>query len=154
MPTSKKSEPKRRKSSPEKKLKLKLWELCKQLTRRAYGTTCYTCGKTNLAGSSQHTGHFVPSSICGGYLRYDLRNLRIQCYRCNIDLSGNGAVFYRNLVRDNGQEYVDQIFRDKERIQKVDSTFLLNKIYEYERLLHGQTALADGSGSVSSSAKL
>lgn len=124
-----------KKSTPEKKLKLKLWELCKQLTRLNYGNSCYTCGKSGLAGSSWQTGHFVPSSICGGFLRYDLRNLRPQCYRCNIDLSGNGAIFYRNLVRDRGQPYVDEIFRDKERVQKVDVVFLQNKIEEYQALL-------------------
>lgn len=127
---------KRRKGSTDiKKAKTKLWELCKQLTRKTYGNTCYTCGKKGLAGSSWQTGHFIASSIGGTYLRYDLRNLRPQCYRCNIDFSGNGAVFYRLLVGDCGQEYVDELFRDKERIVKADLPFYLGKIAEYEKLL-------------------
>ena len=127
--------PIRRKSTPEKLLKKKLWELCKLIIREAYGNECYTCGKTGLAGSSWHTGHFIASSICGLYLRYDLRNLRPQCYRCNIDLSGNGAVFYRRMVEDEGQEYVDELFRDKERITKSSTQFYQERILEYTRVL-------------------
>lgn len=126
---------KRKSKTPEAKLKEKLWELCKKLTRLAYGTTCYTCGKAGLSGSTQQTGHFIPSSICGAYLRYDLRNLRIQCYRCNIDLSGSGAVFYRNLVRDCGQSYVDDLFKDKQKIVKADRAFYQSLIDRYTDLL-------------------
>lgn len=68
-------------------------------------------------------------------LRYDLRNLRPQCYRCNIDLSGNGAVFYRKLTMDKGQDYVDQLFRDKERITKSSVTFYQSLIDDYEKKL-------------------
>lgn len=124
----------RRKSTPERKLKTELWELCKQIIRYAYGNTCYTCGKTGLAGSSWHTGHFIPSAVCGAYLRYDLRNLRPQCYRCNIDLSGNGAVFYRQMVEDEGQEYVDQLFADKNKIIKADCNYYRNLIEEYKAI--------------------
>lgn len=126
---------KRKKKTPEAKLKAELWELCKRIIRQRYGNTCYTCDKTNLSGSSWHTGHFVASSICGAYLRYDLRNLHIQCYRCNIDLSGNGAIFYRRLVSDCGQDYVDQISADKDRITKLNRAFLEQKIEEYKAIL-------------------
>lgn len=110
---------KKGKTSALAKRKKKLWELCKQYIRGKYGNTCYTCGKGNLSGSSWQTGHFIPSSVCGGYLRYDPRNLRPQCFRCNIDLSGNGAIFYRKLVEDEGQEYVDTLFEDKNRVVKT-----------------------------------
>jgi hypothetical protein len=120
-----------RKKTPEAKLKKALWELCKTLIRAKYGNTCYTCGKTGLAGSTWQTGHFIPASICGAYLRWDLRNLRPQCYRCNIDLSGNGAVFYRKLVLEEGQEYVDQLFKDKDMDIKASRTFLQGLIDDY-----------------------
>lgn len=132
---AKTSTPKRRKATPQKKLKQKLWELCKQLTRLKYGNTCYTCGKTELVGSNWHTGHFIASSICGLYLRYDLRNLRPQCYRCNINLSSNGSMFYRNMVEREGIEYIEGIFRDKERITKSSIVFYEKLIEEYTLLL-------------------
>jgi hypothetical protein len=125
----------RKKKSEVSKLKKKLWELCKQIIRKRYKNTCYTCKKHPLEASNWQTGHFVPSSISGANLRYDLRNLRPQCYRCNINLSGNGAIFYRNLVQDEGQEYVDQLFRDKQIIIKADESWYLEKIAEYEELL-------------------
>lgn len=135
-PITKSKKPKRVKVASEiKKAKKRLWELCKQIIRKTYGNTCYTCKKTGLVGSSWQTGHFIASSIGGAYLRFDLRNLRPQCYRCNIDLSGSGAVFYRTLVLDKGQQYVDELFRDKERVVKADLPFYLGKIDEYEKLL-------------------
>lgn len=43
-----------------------------------------------------------------------------------------GAEFYRRLVLIEGQEYVDQLFRDKQLITKADSIFYLAKIKEFE----------------------
>ncbi len=119
----------------DKTLKKKLWELCKQITRKTYGNTCYACGKKGLEGSDWHTGHFIPSASGGAFLRYDLRNLRPECYNCNINLGGNGACYYRNLVAREGQEYVDQLFKDKQKIIKADWVWLQAKIAEYEAKL-------------------
>jgi hypothetical protein len=66
-----------------------------------------------VAGVNWHTGHFLPKGSCGSFLKYDLRNLRPQCYNCNINLGGNGAVFMQKMIIRDGQEYVDQIFKDK-----------------------------------------
>lgn len=126
---------KKKSRTPEAKLKAELWELCKQIIRKKYGNICYTCGKEGLSGANWHTGHFVSSSVCGGYLRYDLRNLRPQCYMCNISLSGNGAFYYHRILDIHGQEYIDNIFADKARITKLDRTFLEAKISEYKELL-------------------
>lgn len=128
---------------PKKKtpaqLKKKLWELCKQITRARYqksdGTwNCFTCGRLIDDPAKAQTGHFIASGTCGAFLRYDLRNLRIQDYYCNINLGGNGSSFYRNLVEEEGQEYVDQLFRDKQKVIKADVIFYQSKIDEYEQL--------------------
>jgi hypothetical protein len=87
-----------------------------------------------LVGSSWQTGHFIPSSVGGAFLRYELRNLRPQCYRCNIDLSGNGAMFYKLLVEREGQAYVDQLFLDKQKTTKADKIWLQSIIDKYEAL--------------------
>lgn len=115
-------------------VKNKIWELCKQITRRKYGTTCYTCGATDLSGSNWQTAHFIPSSTCGAFLRYDLRNLRPCCYRCNINLGGNGAIYYRKMIEEVGQESVDKIFADKNLIIKADITFYGEKLRELESI--------------------
>ena len=126
--------------SPLKKAKEKLWELCKQIVRKKYqnpdGTwNCYTCGRHIDSPSKAQTGHFIPSGSCGAFLRHDLRNLRIQDYFCNINLGGNGAEFYKRMVKEVGQKEVDQIFKDKQKSVKADILFYTRKIAEYEKLL-------------------
>ncbi len=116
----------------------KLWVECKRIVRDIYkrgdGTyNCYTCPQTNLTGSNCQTGHFIPKSVCGAFLKYDLRNLRIQCFRCNCNLSGNGAIFYRNMVRDEGQEYVDQLFLDKQKSIKAIDHYLI-QLAQYKEM--------------------
>lgn len=111
-----------------KTLKNKIWKLCRELTRKKYGMDCYTCERKNLEGKDCHTGHFIPSSS-GLILRYDLRNLRPQCYNCNINLGGNGAEFYRRMVEREGQEYVNNLFKLKELVV-FDKSFLENKLLE------------------------
>lgn len=118
-----------------KSLKTELWELCKQIIRKKYGNTCFTCGKSGLEGSNWHTGHFIPSASGGILLRYHLDNLFCQCYHCNVNLGGNGAVFYRNLVAQKGQDYVDTLFKIKNQSAKADILFYENKIQEYKKIL-------------------
>ena len=95
-------------------LKRRLWELCKQIIRAEYGQgngtwICYTSGKLIIDPRDAHTGHFIHSSLCSVELRYDLKNLRIQSYDQNINKNGNTLQFEDNLIRDHGQEYVDEL---------------------------------------------
>ena len=80
--------------------KVRLWQLCKEIVRKRYGNTCYTCGKKGLFGSNWHTAHFIPSSICSAELRYELRNLRPCCYHCNVNLSGNWPAYEKALLKE------------------------------------------------------
>lgn len=122
-----------KKQKTVKQLKKILWEECRRIAIAKYGNTCFTCGKF-CEGSGMHLGHFLPSAACGAFLRYDLRNLRIQCYFCNINLGGNGSEYYPRLVQEMGQGHVDQIFRDKHISVKADSHWYLSKIEEYKLL--------------------
>jgi len=115
-----------------------LWQMCRQIAHKIYPPEngvykCYTCSKP-IEGSNKQLGHFIPSSTCGAFLRYSMRNLRFQCYHCNINCGGQGAEFYRRLVRDEGQEYVDQLFIDKEKIVKAYD-FYLDTIENYKKML-------------------
>lgn len=127
------------KTPTAKTLKKKLWELCKQIIRKKYqkkdGTwNCFTCGRLIDEPAKAQTGHFIPSGSCGAYLRYDLRNLRIQDYYCNINLGGNGSEFYRKMVEEVGQKEVDKLFQDKNKVIKADIIFYANKINEYQKI--------------------
>jgi 5-methylcytosine-specific restriction endonuclease McrA len=102
-----KKTPLRKKSkSPLRKLKDKLWELCKQITRLRHGNTCFTCSYNPLEGSNWHTGHFIPDSTSSVEVRYDLNNLRPQCRNCNFWKSGDWPTYEANLIRDHGPDYV------------------------------------------------
>ena len=113
----------------------KLWQLCRKLADKLYPPTCYTCGAANLTGSNKQLGHFIPSSTCGAYLRYDMRNLRFQCMRCNIHAGGNGAEYYRRMVTEVGQDAVDQLFKDKEVFTKADRLWYEREIAAKKELL-------------------
>lgn len=123
------------------KLKNKLWDECKRLVRAKYineqgNWNCFTCDRLIDEPAKAQTGHFLPSSTCGAFLRYDLRNLRIQCYNCNINQGGAGAEFYRRLVEENGQDYVDQLFKDKHVSIKADVWWYQEMIDKYKEFTY------------------
>lgn len=96
------------------KLKKKLWEECKRIVRLRYvkhdGTwNCYTCGAHLTSPSQAQTGHFIHSSVCSVEMRYDLGNLRVQCYRCNINLSGNWIEYEKRLNIEMGVGYTERL---------------------------------------------
>lgn len=125
---------KRKSKSPLAKLKDRLWELCKQITRKRHGYNCYTCGSYSPA---PHTGHFITDSTCSTELSYSLDNLRPQCFSCNIHKSGNWVVYEENLKRDMGADFPDKL---KKRNQETKGLMYRDdwyeqKIAEYEKIL-------------------
>ena len=121
------------------KLKNKLWDECKRIIRARYmfGENtwhCFTCGRLIDEPAKAQTGHFLPSSTCGAYLRYDLRNLRIQCYNCNINQGGAGADYYRRLQETEGQDYIDQLYKDKHISIKADVWWFQEMVEKYKQI--------------------
>jgi len=57
-------------------------------------------------------------------MKYDLRMLRPQCYNCNINWGGHGKIFYQNMLRIEGQGYMDQIEKDKQITVKAYDHYL------------------------------
>lgn len=83
-------------------LRKKAWELTSKYVRLREADAdgynrCVTCGTTKPWQELQ-AGHFVPQAQ-GNAARWDLRNIHCQCYRCNINLGGNGAE-YGPYIRD------------------------------------------------------
>ena len=116
-------------------LKKQLWELTKQIIRKRYGNTCYTCGAKDLIGSNWHTSHFIPSSIGGASLRYHFDNLRPACYNCNINKSGNWPAFLENLRAEIGNKRVNELLKLKNKTSKADRYFYTTKIKEYQEIV-------------------
>ena len=123
---------KRKKKSPLKILQETLWQECRRITKNKYIKDgkyyCYTCDKSIEKANCQ-LGHFIPSSVGGALLKYNLDNLRLQCWYCNMDLGGNGSEFYPRLVKEIGQEKVDYLFILKRKSVKAFDywTVLLEK---------------------------
>jgi hypothetical protein len=100
----------KRGKSEQSKLERKLWEVCREYASYLYDDTkCFTCDKP-VEGRNRQLGHFIPKATCGANLKYNIENLRWQCYHCNINLGGNGSEFYRRLVKQVGQKNVNHLF--------------------------------------------
>jgi len=90
------------------KLKEKVWKECKRIIQNRYGNNCYTCGKY-CEGSNRHTGHGKPNGALTLRYKFDLRNLRPQCYHCNINLGGCSDILIAKLEKEKeGLEFLKE----------------------------------------------
>ena len=122
------------------KLKKELWTLYAKYMKLKYSRdgeycSCFTCGVVLKIGTSNcQMGHWLPKGGYGfHYFTED--NTRPQCYHCNISLSGNTAVFERNLKAELGDEVVEEIYKTRHNSEKRDAFWYLNKIEEYKEKL-------------------
>lgn len=126
----------RKKKPAIKKLRGTLWKLCRQYAMLKYPHVCYTCGKRLKAGTSNmQLGHMFPSASCGAFLRYDMRNLRWQCFHCNINLGGNGAEFYRRMTQEVGESAIKKLCQERNLITKTDRFFYEKYIDLYQQAI-------------------
>lgn len=113
---------KRKSKSETRKVQDALWQECRRITLERYEKNgkhyCFTCDK-EVSGSNRQLGHFIANSVGGALLRYNLDNLRIQCYYDNINLGGNGAIFYKRLIEEKGQKHIDKLFALKNETTKA-----------------------------------
>lgn len=109
----------------------KLWQIVSKRIKERDKNICFTSGKF-VIGSNAHCGHGNPSSVCGGRLRYHPKNLHCQSYHENVNLGGNGRVYYRKQVEKYGQEVVDKLDKLQNKYIKVDEIFYQKMIDLYE----------------------
>ena len=110
---------KKQSKQPISKIQRLLWEECRRIIKQRYGNVCYTCGATNLTSSNWQIGHLFAKASLGAFLKYDLRVLRPQCFRCNIHFGGAGATFIENMRKRDGDSYVDAILLDRQKTVKA-----------------------------------
>lgn len=116
-----------------------LWQECRRiqgirLAKPDGSVDCYTCGKQNLLGSSRQLGHCPwPKATLGAFLKYDLRLLKWQCFRCNIDLSGLGGIAYPKMEKEFGKEYMEQLEKDRQVSVKAIDHYL-KLLEEYSKM--------------------
>lgn len=118
-----------------------IWEECKKLYKPQLGDICYTCG--SYLGNSpfnKHLGHGKPKASLPVKHKYDKRNLKNQCFNCNINLGGASDIFIAKLEKEKeGREFLEEACRyvdgvwyvKKEEDLSFDSrTFLENLLEE------------------------
>lgn len=137
-----------KKKSERKKLEDKVWDECKRIIREAYPNECFTCGAGNLEGSNWQTGHGKPKGSLPIKYKYDLRNLRPQCMRCNIHLGGQSDIFVARMYKDKeGKSFLkDACYKTDEGFWKVrggetmggkDAKFFLEELLkEYKEITY------------------
>lgn len=74
--------------------------------------TCYTCGVKRNWKEIQ-AGHFQSRQKYN--TRWDERNVKPQCRRCNMTNSGQQYVFGKRLNQDYGQQTAEQIIEDAKK---------------------------------------
>lgn len=133
------------KKSDRKKLEDKVWNECKRIIREKHGDNCYTCGARNLEGSNWQTGHGKAKGALSIRYKYDLRNLRPQCMRCNLHMGGMSDIFITKLEKEkDGLAFLKEscthtsdgwIIKHGDTMGGKDATFFLeNLLTEYKQL--------------------
>ena len=126
--------------------KKKLWELTSQYVRRRDHrefqagegksmaedlSKCVTCGNIKPWKELQ-AGHFVARAQ-GNATYFDLRNINSQCYRCNINLGGNGAEYYPFMEKKHGKAVIDEL-------RRLSNTTVKFTIPDYEEMIEEMKA--------------
>jgi len=108
--------------------KKEFWTVFSKFIRTRDENTCFTCDKKG-SGSGIHAGHFIPKSIGGLTLYFNEKNVHAQCYFCNINLGGNGAEYYRRMVKKYRKKTVDGLFKLR------DTGYKKYTIEDYQKLI-------------------
>ena len=126
---------KRKSKTPLAIAKTKLWKTLKQILEVRDGDVCISCGATGITGHNKHGGHFLPSASCGGFLRYDLRNVHSQCLTAesNVLLADGTYKSIKDIVAgDKLSAFNDVTLLPEEAVVLEESSFMPEKLFKVE----------------------
>jgi len=108
----------------QKKLDDKFSEYIRTKDADEFGIVkCYTCPEWEH-WKRMDCGHFISRKYTA--LRWDERQCKPQCPLCNRAKDGMNNVFKANLIRENGEEFVESLEIDKHQtIQMRDEDYKL-----------------------------
>jgi hypothetical protein len=112
-----------------KRAKERAWKAMSEYIRWRDYPGCYTCEAVGGI-ESMHAGHYIH-----GRLDYDEMNIHAQCVRCNVYLHGNLGVYAERLIKDHGQEAVDDLRKRANERKKYNVDELLVIEAEYKAKL-------------------
>jgi hypothetical protein len=125
-------------SKPKKKLSyrslvLKLDRIFSQYIRKrdsvdGYGA-CISCGK-NLSIKEAHAGHYVNRAVMS--LRFDEKNVNMQCPHCNTYRVGNSVGYTLGLINKYGKDVIEYLAAAKRKSRKFtcEELEILIKLYK------------------------
>ncbi len=97
---------------------------------------CCTCGRDYLIGKLQ-AGHFIPGREDN--ILFDPSCVHAQCYRCNVQRSGEWVKYFRFMEKKYGREGIDELMIRSETKCKITpewietaTAYYLEKIEEME----------------------
>lgn len=116
--------------------KKKLWEKLREHIIDRDKSTCFTCNAYGLLGGNRQGGHFITGATCPPSLYFDTRNVHIQCYRCNVSLSGNWVEYERKMIIMYGKKTVDELkdIQKKRQGERWTVEDYKNEIKKYENM--------------------
>jgi hypothetical protein len=85
-----------------------------------------TCGKTKHFKEMQ-AGHFIPKKK-GNAVYFVEENIHPQCYQCNINLGGYGAMYNKYMLEMYGQEKIDELLN----LAKTKLKFTVDDLIDIE----------------------
>ena len=95
---------------------------------------CVTCGKLmHWTGNGAQAGHFVKRQHMA--LRYDVRNVHVQCIRCNKWRGGEEGEYGHYIINLYGVEAHQELMRLKRTIKKFTRAELESVINDYKNKL-------------------
>ena len=145
----------RRKKSPLSKAKEALEVVQKALVILKYGNDCYTCPQRALEGSNCHLGHVPwPRAHLSVQCIYTVDYTRIQCYSCNINKGGMGAVALERMKSEGIDTDALLKVSNQTKGKPIPLSWFTQKREEYQRecdklLLWNQKNLSRLSGPTS-----
>lgn len=103
----------KRKPESISKHKKRAWTVFTKWIKARDKNICISCGRY-AEGKNYHGGHFIAGSICGVTLFFSEINVNGQCYNCNINLGGNGALYALAMQKKHGMDIIKKL--NKERL--------------------------------------
>lgn len=86
-----------------------VWKEVRRIVRKTQNNICYTCGARDLSGANWHPGHGLANGSLSRQFKNDLRNIKSQCFYCNINLGGNQEIFIGKLEKEEaGLEFLKE----------------------------------------------
>ena len=96
---------------------------------------CYTCDK-KMNWKESDAGHYIKRNHLGA--RWDERNVKPQCARCNRWLNGNQDEFAVRLMEDYGSDILEELQELKRTVFKPTREGLKQQIEIYKLKVGGK----------------